>query len=475
MNILLVNPNSDIWNAPKQIPLGIAYLASTLEQDGHKVTILDMNINKNIDSEIKKDPDLVGFTATTPAIKKVWRLAEQVKTASQAKIVIGGPHPSALPYESIEKTGVDVVVVGEGEETLKEICGRVESKRSLAGVKGIFYKENGRVSDNGPRPLIQDIDSLPFPAFHLFNLKEYGNAQPIKDYKKDARSFYIFTSRGCPYGCIFCSKALYGRTFRPRTPENVLAEWQILVEDYKATEIGMQDDIFNLDKKRALKICSMIKKNGLDIPWLTCNGIRTNHTDYELLAEMKKAGCYRVGYGVENGSQRVLDFLQKSQTLEQVEMAFKVTKKVGLESMGFFMIGNPTETEETIDQTIEFAIKLNPDIAHFTISAPFPGTQLRKLIEENGKLLITDWDQYGILEGKAFFEYGELTSKTVERKWHQAYRRFYLRPRRVMGELVKLNNWKNLPMIAKSSMRFFVKSSDEKEAPFEKVPVTLEN
>jgi radical SAM superfamily enzyme YgiQ (UPF0313 family) len=474
MNVLLVNPSSDIWNAPTQIPLGLAYLASTLEKDGHKVTILDMNINKDIDSEITKAPCLIGFTATTPAIKKVWRLAEQVKATSQAKIVVGGPHPSALPLESIAKVGIDVVVVGEGEETLKEICARIDAKKSLEGVKGCVCKENGRIIDNGPRQLIKDIDSLPFPAFHLFDLEKYGNAQPIKDYKKDARSFYIFTSRGCPYGCLFCSKALYGRTFRPRSPENVLTEWRMLVNEYKATEIGMQDDIFNFNKARALKICSMIKEEGLDVPWITCNGIRTNHTDYELLMAMKKAGCHRVGYGVENGSQRVLDFLQKSQTLQQVENAFKVTKKVGLESMGFFMIGNPTETEETIDQTIEFAIKLNPDIAHFTISAPFPGTKLRNLIEENGHLLITDWDQYGILEGKAFFEYGELKSKIVERKWHQAYRRFYLRPRRVMGELVKLNNWRNLPMITKSSMRFFVKGSDGKEASVEELPV-LEN
>ena len=127
------------------------------------------------------------------------------------------------------------------------------------------------------------------------------------------------------------------------------------------------------------------------------------------------------------------------------------------------MIGNPTETEETINQTIDFAIKLDPTVAHFTISSPFPGTQIRKLVEENGKLLITDWDNYGILEGKAFFEYGELTAQMVESKWHEAYRRFYLRPRRVRGELVKLNNWRNLPMITKSSVRFFVKGSDEKK------------
>ncbi len=463
MNVLLVNPSSAIWNAPKQVPLGLAYLASTLEKEGHRVKILDMNLNKDLDAELNSSPDIVGFTATTPTIKTVWHLSEQIKKTSSALVVVGGPHASALPLESIEKPGVDVVVVGEGEETIKEICAHTEAKKNLNGVKGCVIKENGHITDNGPRPLIKDIDSLPFPAFHLFDLEKYGNAQPIRDYKKDARSFYIFTSRGCPYGCLFCSKALYGRTFRPRSPENVLEEWRILVEDYKATEIGMQDDIFNFNKQRALKICSMIKSEGLDVPWITCNGIRTNHTDAELLYAMQQAGCYRVGFGVESGNQQILDFLQKAQTLQMVQDAFKATKKVGLESMGFFMIGNPTETEETIDQTIDFAIKLNPTVAHFTISSPFPGTQIRRLVEENGKLLVTDWDNYGILEGKAFFEYGELTAKLVEEKWHQAYRRFYLRPRRVMGELVKLNNWRNLPMITKSSVRFFVKGSNEKD------------
>jgi anaerobic magnesium-protoporphyrin IX monomethyl ester cyclase len=463
MKVLLVNPSSAIWNAPKQVPLGLAYLAATLEKEGHKVKILDMNINKDLFPELKRDPDVVGFTATTPTIKTVWHLAEQVKKAAPALVAVGGPHPSALPFESIEKCGVDVVVVGEGDETFKEICALTEAKKSLVGVKGCVCKENGQIIDNGTRSLIKDVDSLPFPAFHLFDLEKYGNAQPIRDYKKGARSFYIFTSRGCPYSCLFCSKSLYGRTFRPRSPENVLEEWRILVDDYKATEIGMQDDIFNFHKPRALKICSMIKKEGLDVPWITCNGIRTNHTDAELLSAMKQAGCYRVGYGVESGNQQVLNFLQKAQTLQMVEDAFKATKKVGLESMGFFMIGNPAETEETIDQTIDFAIKLDPTVAHFTISSPFPGTQTRKLVEANGKLLITDWDNYGILEGKAFFEFGELTAKIVEAKWHQAYRRFYLRPRRVAGELVKLNNWRNLPMITKSSVRFFVKGSEEKE------------
>ncbi len=462
MKVLLVNPPSSIWNAPKQIPLGLGYLASTLEKECHSVRILDMNFNNNLDSELKRDPELVGFTATTPMIKRVWRLAEYVKTNSSVPIVVGGPHVSALPLESIEKPMIDIVVIGEGEETLSEICSRLEKKRSLEGVKGCLYKESGRIIDNGARALIKDIDSLPFPAFHLFDLEKYGNAQPIRDYKKDARSFYIFTSRGCPYGCIFCSKALYGRTYRPRSPENVVEEWQMLVNEYKATEIGMQDDIFNFNKQRALKICSMIKQQGLDLPWITCNGIRTNHTDIELLTSMKSAGCYRVGYGVESGCQRILDFLQKGQTLEMVEAAFKATKKVGLESMGFFIIGNATETEETIDQTINFAIKLNPDIAHFTVATPFPGTQMRKLIEENGKLLIPNWDQYGILEGKAFFEYEGLTAKIVEAKWHQAYRRFYLRPQRVASELLKPNNWRNLSLVTKSGMRFFVKSSSEK-------------
>jgi radical SAM superfamily enzyme YgiQ (UPF0313 family) len=428
-----------------------------------------MNLDNDLEGQLKEEPEVVGFTATSPTIKSVWKLAEQVKANSSAKVIVGGPHPSALPFESVEKAGIDIVVVGEGEETLKELCDKIEAKQKLDNVKGCVCKEDGRIKDNGSRPLIKDVDALPFPAFHLFNLGKYGNAQPIRDYKKDARSFYIFTSRGCPYGCIFCSKALYGRTFRPRSPENVLKEWKILVDEYKATEIGMQDDIFNFNKERALEICRMIKQQGLDIPWITCNGIRTNHTDYDLLVAMKNAGCYRVGYGVESGCQRVLDFLQKGQTLGIVENAFKVTKKVGLESMGFFMIGNPSETEETIDATVDFAIKLNPTVAHFTISAPFPGTQLRKLVEANGKLLITDWDKYGILEGKAFFEFGDLTAKTVEAKWHQAYRRFYLRPRRVTGELVKLNNWKNLPMIAKSGVRFFVKGSDEKENRCESV------
>jgi anaerobic magnesium-protoporphyrin IX monomethyl ester cyclase len=311
MKILLVYPQAKIWNMPKQIPLGLASIGAVLLRAGHEVTVCDTAIEPQaLKPMLKKNKfDLVGLSATTPLVKNAWELAVFIKKYSKAPIILGGPHVSALSDESLKQKGVDFVVRGEGEEAVLEICEMLEGKRKREDILGLSYKNKKKIVHNPARPLIKNLDDLPFPAYNLFKIEKYSITQPLRDRQTDkARAFYMMTSRGCPYGCVYCYKGICGRSWRPKTAEKVVEEWEYLVKEMKATEIGVQDDVFNLDRKRALKICDLLIKKGLNkVPWITNNGIRADKVDLELLKKMKQAGCKRVAFGVESGSQKILN------------------------------------------------------------------------------------------------------------------------------------------------------------------------
>jgi anaerobic magnesium-protoporphyrin IX monomethyl ester cyclase len=232
----------------------------------------------------------------------------------------------------------------------------------------------------------------------------------------------------------------------------------MLVRDFHATEIGVTDDIWNLDLKRAKGLCRALIAEGLNtVPWVTVHGMKVNHTDLELFQLMKAAGCKRVGFGVENGDEDILKrVIKKSQTLDMVRMAFKNAKKAGLQTMGFFIFGMPEETEATMEKTIRLALELDPDLANFMIAAPYPGTELWKLIEKEGILFSQTWDDYAIHSDKAHFAIGSLTADLVERKWHEAYRRFYFRPSRLARRLLMRDTWRYMPQRVQAAARFFI-------------------
>lgn len=464
MKILLVYPQAKIWNMPKQIPLGLASIGAVLLQAGNEVIVCDTAIEppQTLKSILKKNKfDLIGLSATTPLVKNAWELADLIKKYSQVPIVIGGPHVSALPDESLKQKGVDMVVRGEGEEAILEICEMILGKRKKQEILGLSYKNKGKIVHNPTRPLKKNLDDSPFPAYNLFKVEKYSITQPLRDRQTEkARAFYIMTSRGCPYGCVYCFKGICGRTWRPKSAEIVVEEWEFLVRDMGATEIGVQDDVFNLDRKRAMEICALLIKKGLNkVPWITNNGIRADKVDLELLKKMKQAGCKRVAFGVESGSQKILNKIQKQLTLPQIEKAFKLAKTAGLETMGFFMFGNLDENAKTMEQTIKFAIKLNPDVAHFSIATPFPGAPLYEEITKNGQLLNQNWDDFGILEGKGMFVLGEVNPELVSQKWHEAYRRFYLRPNRLWREAWRWDNWLNIKKLGIAGLKYFTSAS----------------
>ncbi len=451
MKIVLVHSAQKAWTKAALIPLGIGYIASYLEKNGFDdIRIVDYSVERK--ARLPK-ADVVGISATTASIKSAWNFAKKAKKMG-AITIIGGTHASALPEETIRLPYVDIVCIGEGEQTMLEICRMIKSgKNSFEKIKGICYKKNGKIFFNKPRPFISDLDSLPFPAYHLFKLPLYSTAQPLVSFRKPVAN--LVTSRGCPFGCNFCYKGTFGRTWRPRSIENVLAEWEYLVKEVKVSEIAMVDDAFNLDVNRAIKICKEIKKRNLVIPWRSSSGIRADRSSKKLLKIMKEAGCFHLAFGVESGVQKVLDeIIHKQLKLSSVKKAFKMCRELGITSWAFFMIGNVGETLKNVQKTIDFAIKLDPDFAQFTVATPFPGTSLYQLVTKGGQLKVKDWDKFYMFGNKGYFN-NNLKAGDIERLTTHAYRKFYLRPKVVFRLFRRKQTYLALSNVISGAFHYF--------------------
>jgi radical SAM superfamily enzyme YgiQ (UPF0313 family) len=465
MRILLVSPKSNLWTSRRHIHMGLGYLAGALIAAGYKdVTLFDAEVEEEPLSALltRERYDLVGISSPTPLIYEAWEAAALAKEQG-AITILGGPHLTLMPEESMQRAEVDLVVRGEAEETLVEIVREIErgplATGNWAAIKGLTWRDaSSQVIHNPARPLRKEIEGIPWPAYHLFKIERYTNLQPLTDgLDPHARAYTLLTSRGCPYQCIYCSKPITGNTWRARSPQDVVAEWRYLVNDMHATEIGITDDVWNLKLERAKEICRLLIAEGLNqVPWVTIHGMRADRTDAELFQLMKQAGCKRVGFGVESGNQAVLDSIKKQQTLGDVRRAFRQAKAADLQTMGFFIFGLPADTAATMDDTIRFARELDPDLANFMIAAPYPGTELWEIARRDGRLFSLDWRDYAIHDEKARYELPTLPPDLVEKKWHEAYRRFYIRPKRIWRRVISPDTWRRLPQYAGDFQRFFL-------------------
>ena len=469
MRVALINPRFRLPIDTRTTPhLGLAYLGAVSEERGDEVRVFDADVEDQPLAEFLQEfrPHIVGITANTPQVKQAWRTAATVKQVLDIPVVLGGPHPSVvsedLDFESLEQEGVDIVVRGEGEASWTEICDRVESflrdqptfstaalmdpeKGIWEDVLGISYKtSDGQLHRNPDRPPLKDLDSLPWPAYHLFRMERYTNLQPATDHVDGARSFSILTSRGCPYRCAFCSQSVMPIKWRARSPENVLEEWRHLVRDLGAEEIGVLDDSANIRVDRLQKLADLLIANRLNhVPWIFVNGIRANLATRELLAKLKQAGLKRTAFGVESGDPDILASVDKRVDHDTIREAFKNAKAVGLETIGFFIIGLPGETRETMQRTIDFACELDPLIANFSMMTPYPGTKVYQIAKREGRLLMEDWEDYVFFDGRARYELGDLTAELQEEMWKKAYRQFYLRPHRILMTISRKDFWLN--------------------------------
>jgi len=420
--------------------MGLILLAAVLESKGYPVNLIDANLLNLKPSDIVpllRDTDILGLTAMTPTVSRAIDIAREVKSASpDLPVVMGGPHATLLPAETMAVAQeVDIIIRGEGEESFVNLLSALDNKETLENVPGITYRKDGTIVDNPPSPEISNLDSLPFLAYDLLPLKSY---KPHPPHGRALPFAVLITSRGCPYNCGYCSKPVFGKRFRGQSPSRIADEITSLQEKYGVREIAFYDDSFTLDMERASRICEEIIRRKLDIIW-SCE-TRVNLVDERLLHKMKQSGCYSISYGLESGNQEILDVIDKGTTLEQAEEAVRYTREAGIHAIGYFMIGSPGETPDTIRETIGFAKKLKVDFAQFSITTPFPGTRLYDLYLEGGGRPDIPWEDYvyaASSEGSApVFESNSLSREDIIRWESKAYREFYLRPSYVWQRLL---------------------------------------
>jgi anaerobic magnesium-protoporphyrin IX monomethyl ester cyclase len=420
MRICLINPprtHPKSWGKPNVFqPLELAYVAALLESQ-HKVSIIDAptegrkNLeeidgtkyrvglaNEEIADRIKRrSPDVVGiYIPFSGWWKAAYEVASTVKSIDKDIItVLSGLHPSARPVDSLMHPNIDFVVIGEAEYTMLELVGVLEQRTtgSLKKIRGIGYIKNGETIITPPRPAIQDLDSLPFPARHLLPMEAYFAAVKEFPLRGEIHKPWttMITSRGCPHKCVFCSiHVVMGRKWRGRSPENVVDEIEQIVQTYRIKQIDFVDDNMTLDKKRMENICDLIVKRGLDIEWYTPNGVRADGLDENLLRKMKASGCKKIRIAPESGVQRVVDqIIKKDLDLGKVETAVILSRKVGIKVGCFFIIGLIGETKEDIEATITYAYKLRrlgADSFYFSYAAPLYGTELYEQAKRGGFL-----------------------------------------------------------------------------------------
>jgi len=393
-------PNESLLEGEKTMtaacpPLGILYLASTLESNGVETSVLDhaaerISIKRVVDWVKKEDPDVLGLSVLVSSSLTGPRIAEEAKRANPNLVVVFGNHHATFNAERILRKYpfVDVVVRGEGEQTCLELVNRIEEKSSLKGVLGITYRNRDRIVSNPDRPLIKDIDSLPFPDRGLLKNEYHNTTVGINVAPKKFASF--LSSRGCVFKCRFCccSSIAHG-VWRARSVDNVLQELHLLAsEGYR--QVMFVDDNFTLNRKRAVELCRRMRKEKVDLDWI-CEG-RVDQASYDMYREMVKAGCRMMYFGIESGTQKVLDYYDKRTTTQQSREAVEKARKAGMDLIvGSFIIGAPNETKADIQETLDFVKGLNLDIPQINVLGAFPGDSIWREFSDRG---LIDEDRY---------------------------------------------------------------------------------
>ncbi len=437
-------------------PLGTLYVAAMLRKAGHEVRFLNgafMTKEEILRSVREFEPEFIGIYSTTFGWEKAKQAARDFRSSlcGQTFICAGGPYPIALQERCLEDAGesLDAVVTGEGEFTVPEMVDRLRSGKGLEGVMGVVYREGKNIRKNPPRPLITDLDSLPFPARELLGDSNRYIPPPATYRRKPVA--VLMTSRGCNRRCIYCFQMDRERKsgIRYRSVENVLKEIEhCLKEGYR--EIKFIDDTLAADYDRAMNLAREIKARRLDFTWFASACV--NQVDKPLLKAFKEAGCWAILFGAESGVQKNLNTIRKGTTLPQIRKAVKAAKEVGLRVSTPFIFGIPGETFEEGLQTIQFSIDLNPDIANFHAITPFPGTYLYDNLEKYGTMSqeLTDFTYQG-----AAFIPRTMTREEILKLRQTAFRRFYSRPSFIFRRILELRSLHDLGVAFKSIRSLF--------------------
>lgn len=377
MKITFVCPRTPFfYDRTPYIPLGIAYLAASVQDLASEINCIDGQIitSESYEQAISTiNSDVVCISATLLQMKEACRVANVVKTrCPSSQVVIGGYGPHSVPLSDVFQMGkFDVCVRGEGELILKEVVDCFKRNGDIGEISNLSFVRNNQVISTRPNSELPQLDYLPFPNRNIFDVFSYQQT-----WKKNTgmTSLHLITSRGCPFGCTFCDKTLTGKKYRTRMPKLIVDEMEQLWRQYHPDDIFLFDDLFTLRREQVLAVCREIKQRGLSFKW-SAQG-RVGVVDLELLSVLKEAGCTELYFGVESGSDKILSFFKKGFTCEQVMKTFAMCHEVGLRAGAYFIVGVPGETREDIDLTIGLMKTIKPSIVNFSFLTPFPNTQI---------------------------------------------------------------------------------------------------
>jgi len=446
MRVTLINPPQ--FYSKSQVsagivpPLGLAYLASSLINDGHKVDIIDSAVEgaktitewkgefflrglefMDIIKKIPHDTDMIGISNMfTFAYPTVVDLCREIKKEREVPIVLGGAHPSATVPEVLKNREIEFVIISEGEESFGKLCNEVELKK----IDGLGYRERNKIRINPKRHFIEDPDRIPFPARHLLPMEKYHEVHEA--HGPSSRKWTpIISSRGCPFKCTFCTSALWNYKWRGRSAENVIEEIKECMDKFKIREFHFEDENLTLDRKRVIRICDGIIKQKLDIEWQTPNGIRASVTTNDVLLKMRKSGCRHISVAPESGSERVLNkIMNKKQEIADVRRVVRYASKIDIKTAAYFIIGLPGERREDVRKTMRLANLLardGLDEVIFGLFVPLPGSRLHESVK--GKINEEDTVVVGDIK-KAISWSDHITDKELSELRKKAYTEFHI-------------------------------------------------
>ncbi|MFH1463549.1 MAG: radical SAM protein [Pseudomonadota bacterium] len=438
--------------------LSLLYVAGVAEAAGCEVLLIDahaegLTLEQTVARLRAFAPDFIGYTVTTYLFFQNLEWIAAIKRTLPVPVIVGGVHLSIYPQETLLQPAIDYAVTGEAEGTLPDLLEALVLGRDLSQVRGIAYKPDGEPGPEGSLVVVTPpaealpVDLAPFPSRHLIRNEIYYSF--ISQYRNFTP---IMTSRGCPFRCIFCEQG--GLRFRPRSPANVADELELCVKEHGVRELDFFDSSFTIQKDRVLAICDEITRRRLDIVWAMRS--RVDRVDREMLRALRRAGCQRVYYGVESGDAEVLRVLRKATDLDQIRRVLRETREEGIHAFGYFMVGSPLETVETIRRTIRFSLELDLDYAQFSKVTPMPATELyRMLQEETGR----DWWREFMLSGQEVAvprPQCDLSEEEIERWIRRAYLRFYYRPSYVLRAIRRLRSREELVRSARTALQMLL-------------------
>lgn len=387
--LFIIPPTKSMFGGEGNIPdhphVGIAYLTAVLKKNNYEVAIFDQGLERNIDKLYKKitefKPEIIGISIFSYCYDEAYKIIVQVKTKfKKIPLIIGGPHIAATQSTILKETKADFALIGEGETSFNEFLKQLSFKKpDFSKVPSLIWRDKEKIKENPRGQLINKLDDLPFPDYDAFGLERYPCFE--------SKTLPILTSRGCPYGCNYCSVRLsMGRGFRPRSPQNVIKEIEFW---YKRgfRNFDINDDCFTLDLDRAKNICDGIIKKKMSLHFQLYNGIRVDRVDLSLLRKLKKAGCTFIAYGCEAGNEKVLKIIKKGITLNKVIKAVEMTNRVGIKNAVNFIIGHPLETYEDAMDSIKFAKTLKSNFVNFYNLVPYPGTEAYEWAIKNARFI----------------------------------------------------------------------------------------